>query len=1094
MLAGAAEDTFVAINSCPGSLYRKVPMFNQPLNATYFSNISSWGSAEFITYGQDELIGRSAASISFLVIAAIALEIFIAWRIIRCVCRKCCDACQQNREASTVARGGLIWGFKGLTILCCLGVVATAIAGFAVLDKKVTATVLSVTAFIDHGQNVTLVRVDVLLESIAGLSPIVADLNTFSAGLPAGFGLDAQASGSTLSIDSSMTQLSADFDGSLDVTLNDARQSTVDISVQTEKYENYAYIGAVVLYGLAILMGILVTLFVMLHCPLGIAITIGCALVLGILFFVIALALALGLIGGSDMCENMESIGGYVAGEEYVPLIEYYANATEPSTSLSAVLAAAAAINVTAVRAQILDSLYGSSDSLRTLSTDVNLPAADKTTLLGIITDLEAQALAINVSLGNSTDASFGVLGSVGYDAVSPLYVAFKSSACCELMDELAQMWMCLTVAGWLLIAATVAAMLVLSRLDLLPSTSDCCAAGCFFSKNGGGRIEDEEQALRDREAMKLAYPVQDPNQMPPQFMPPMMPPPVSNQVVHNHHYAPPPPEETTRALEEQPTSKSGESVSRKSGAWKEELNTILAKNEPGVIPEISVPSITVASADLRQRLAQLEALAETLARGEGSRAGVHGHGDTHGAHAGLAKQQDQHAGQQQQQQQQQKQKQQKQQGSSPLPHHHHAAASPPQLHPVAHPQRSLPPASLGRGGGSPVPMGATRVVMHEIVTPSEVDAHGVCFGGQVLKWIDLCAGMSAKSLARRQCVTASVDSVHFLRPCRLGMVVIIAAMVNRTFNSSMEVGVRVEAEDMRTGARWHSCSAYLTGREHEEHVRIYADAEERRTERLRERAAAAADPDAAADAARARLRPITHRDGCFPTLPLSLEAAVSASALYRPGSARVSVAPELTTGYMTQLIMPQHANTMQITFGGQVMAWMEQCAYISASRMRGPHSLTASMDRVVFGRPTRVGDILYITSQVTAIFGSSMEVMVSIHGENPMEGTLFHCADAFVTVVTVSPEPDAPRPTAGGAGSPVGDASPSGSAPAHRASGSGAGAGALRLTPVTLPFVLVPESDTEALRYEGALKRRQQRLHNRGRLHTHCLGDRRVE
>jgi len=47
---------------------------------------------------------------------------------------------------------------------------------------------------------------------------------------------------------------------------------------------------------------------------------------------------------------------------------------------------------------------------------------------------------------------------------------------------------------------------------------------------------------------------------------------------------------------------------------------------------------------------------------------------------------------------------------------------------------------------------------------------------------------------ARGPCVTASVDAVHFLRPCRLGCVAIIAAMANRTFASSLEVGVRVES------------------------------------------------------------------------------------------------------------------------------------------------------------------------------------------------------------------------------------------------------------------------------------------------------------
>lgn len=57
----------------------------------------------------------------------------------------------------------------------------------------------------------------------------------------------------------------------------------------------------------------------------------------------------------------------------------------------------------------------------------------------------------------------------------------------------------------------------------------------------------------------------------------------------------------------------------------------------------------------------------------------------------------------------------------------------------------------------------------------------------QVLSWIDICAGLAAKTVARGPVVTASVDSVHFLRPCHQGSVAIIAAMVNRVFRSSME-------------------------------------------------------------------------------------------------------------------------------------------------------------------------------------------------------------------------------------------------------------------------------------------------------------------
>ena len=64
----------------------------------------------------------------------------------------------------------------------------------------------------------------------------------------------------------------------------------------------------------------------------------------------------------------------------------------------------------------------------------------------------------------------------------------------------------------------------------------------------------------------------------------------------------------------------------------------------------------------------------------------------------------------------------------------------------------------------------------------------------QVLSWIDICAGLAAKTVARGPVVTASVDTVHFLRPCHQGSVAIIAAMVNRVFHSSMEVSIAQSA------------------------------------------------------------------------------------------------------------------------------------------------------------------------------------------------------------------------------------------------------------------------------------------------------------
>lgn len=105
----------------------------------------------------------------------------------------------------------------------------------------------------------------------------------------------------------------------------------------------------------------------------------------------------------------------------------------------------------------------------------------------------------------------------------------------------------------------------------------------------------------------------------------------------------------------------------------------------------------------------------------------------------------------------------------------------------------------------------ATAVEMTQIVLPTFTNNLGTVFGGQIAAWIDVCAAVSAQRFCRGPVVTASMDELHFLRPARQGMVVILHSMVNRSWSTSVEVGVRVDAEDPFTGIREHTCSAYLT-------------------------------------------------------------------------------------------------------------------------------------------------------------------------------------------------------------------------------------------------------------------------------------------
>jgi acyl-CoA hydrolase len=112
---------------------------------------------------------------------------------------------------------------------------------------------------------------------------------------------------------------------------------------------------------------------------------------------------------------------------------------------------------------------------------------------------------------------------------------------------------------------------------------------------------------------------------------------------------------------------------------------------------------------------------------------------------------------------------------------------------------------------GKPKTVTNSFVTMTELVLPNHTNQLGNLLGGQLMHWIDICAAISAAKHSQRVCVTASVDKIDFHNPIKLGNVVTIFATVNRAFNTSMEVGVKVFGETHSDGIRFHSNTAYLT-------------------------------------------------------------------------------------------------------------------------------------------------------------------------------------------------------------------------------------------------------------------------------------------
>jgi acyl-CoA hydrolase len=139
------------------------------------------------------------------------------------------------------------------------------------------------------------------------------------------------------------------------------------------------------------------------------------------------------------------------------------------------------------------------------------------------------------------------------------------------------------------------------------------------------------------------------------------------------------------------------------------------------------------------------------------------------------------------------------------------------------------------------------------------------------------------------------------------------------------------------------------------------------------------------------------------------------------------------TAAIMTEIVLPNDTNTLGNLMGGRLLHWMDICAAISAHRCSNRIVVTASVNNVSFAHPIKLGDIVTLEAKVSRCFNSSMEVVIDVYVEDHRTGEKTKCNEAIYTFVAVDQM-----------GSPI--AAPE----------------------------LIPESDLEKQRYEGALRRRE--------------------
>jgi uncharacterized protein (TIGR00369 family) len=107
-------------------------------------------------------------------------------------------------------------------------------------------------------------------------------------------------------------------------------------------------------------------------------------------------------------------------------------------------------------------------------------------------------------------------------------------------------------------------------------------------------------------------------------------------------------------------------------------------------------------------------------------------------------------------------------------------------------------------------PVGESETTLVQMMEISHANIAGIVHGGEVMKLVDTAAGIAAIKHAGGMCVTVSMDEMSFLHPVHVGDLVTVRASVNDVGTTSLEVGVRVEVEDVMSGERLHTSSAYL--------------------------------------------------------------------------------------------------------------------------------------------------------------------------------------------------------------------------------------------------------------------------------------------
>ena len=274
-----------------------------------------------------------------------------------------------------------------------------------------------------------------------------------------------------------------------------------------------------------------------------------------------------------------------------------------------------------------------------------------------------------------------------------------------------------------------------------------------------------------------------------------------------------------------------------------------------------------------------------------------------------------------------------------------------------------------------------TSVDKIQWVFPEHAGAPGQIHGGRMMEWITQAGTLAAARLARGQVVLGAMDDIDFLHPVKVGEIAILRAQVEYVGRTSLEVGVRVWAENVATGARSVTLNSHL--------VFVSVDHD-------------------------GRPRPVSER-----IVPAdAAEAAVVETArqrreqrlvrFARRKAAVTALEPEDDIRWRFESVrpaLPEDALFGTMMFAGKMLMALDESGGILSMRYCRGLVMTACLDAMDFYSPIHAHEVVVFKAGLNHVGTSSLEIGVKVLAERPWAGEIRHACTAFLTFVHLGPD-----------------------------------------------------------------------------------------